>query len=78
MSVVWSASSIQPKIRLPNRTVSGIHHQIARRTGQAATIAPAMAPVIRPKASPANRARTGCHLLAATVAARTPVITQVT
>ena len=36
--VVWSASSIQPKIRLPVRTVSGVHHQMARRTGQAATM----------------------------------------
>ena len=41
------------------------------------TMAPAVAPVISPKARPASRARIGFHLLAATVAARTPVITQV-
>ena len=41
-------------------------------------MAPAIAPVTRPKARPASRARIGCHLLAATVAARTARITQVT
>ena len=67
--VVWSASSIQPKIRLPPMTVSGAHHQMARMMGQAATMAPAAAPVMRPQARPASRARIGCHLLAATIAA---------
>ena len=43
-----SASSIQPKIRLPMMAVSGVHHQMARMTGQAATMAPAMAAVISP------------------------------
>ena len=59
-------------------TVSGVHHQMARMTGQAATMAPAMVPVISPAAMPASRARIGCHLLAATVAARMPMMTQVT
>ena len=51
---------------------------MARRTGQAATIAPAIAPVTKPKARPASRAMIGCHLLAATVAARMATMTQVT
>ena len=76
--VVWSASSIQPKTRLPVRTVSGAHHQMARRTGQAATMPPAAAPRMYPQARPASRAMMGCHRLAATVAARTAVMTQVT
>jgi hypothetical protein len=76
--VVWSASSIQPKTRLPVMAVSGVHHQMARMMGQAATVAPASAPRMKPQARPASRAMIGCHLLAATVAARVAVITQVT
>ena len=41
-------------------------------------MAPAMAAVISPAARPASRAMTGCHLLAATVAARVATMTQVT
>src|ERR1700757_2166604 len=58
--------------------VSGVHHQMARRTGQAATITPAAAPRMYPQARPASRAMMGCHRLAATVAARTAGMTQVT
>ena len=77
MRVVWSASSIQPTTRPPRSAVSGVHHQMARMIGQAATTAEAMAPVISPTARPASKAMIGCHLLAATVAARTPTMTQV-
>ena len=59
-------------------TVSGVHHQMARRTGQAAMTAQTMAAVMKPNAAPASRAMTGCHLLAVTVAARTVTMTQVT
>ena len=76
--LVWSASSTQPKIRLPVRAVSGAHHQMARMTGQAATIPAAIAAMTVPRTRPANRARSGCHLLAATVAVRVAVMTRMT
>ena len=58
--------------------VSGVHHQMARMTGQEATMAAVMAAVMSPAAMPAARARMGCHLLAATVAVRAAMMTQVT
>jgi hypothetical protein len=51
---------------------------MARMTGQAATITPAAAPRMYPQMMPASRAMIGCHRLAATVAASTAVMTQVT
>ena len=53
--LVCSASSTQPKIRLPAMPVSGVHHQMARMTGQAATIPAVIAAMTVPQDQPGEQ-----------------------
>ena len=76
-SVVCPASSTQPMSRPPVTASSGSHHQMARSTGHAATMAAMMHAGTRPISPPVIRARMpapvapsfGSHLLTSTVAA---------
>ena len=83
-SVVCPASSTQPMSRPPVTASSGSHHQMARSTGHAATMAAMMHAGTRPISPPVIRARMpapvapsfGSHLLTSTVAASRAVAAQ--